>query len=134
MDKKKFFAFVAVISILIAGAFTYSLCFRGNTSKSERGVKKPAQESETPTRFLGKQLEGTRSGRISAVNFSADGKLPLAARLTGIEFFNANSLWEVGALEENVELCNASNFSRNEGLLASYVKIVLLPYKKIFYH
>lgn len=125
MGKRNFFAFVAAILIVIGSAFAYSLYFRGNTSKRGEELKETALKSEIPKPFTSKQLARTMGGQISAVNFSADGKLLLIAAPTGIELFNADvvlSLREAHALKGNMEVGNISNFSRNGRLLASYVE------------
>ena len=122
IGKKKFFAFVATILILAAGAFAYFGYFQGDILKRGGAIKEPPQKTVASKLFTSKQLERTRSGEISAVNISADGKFLAVATPTGIELFNAKDLREVRPLKENVEAGNIATFSRNGKLLASYVE------------
>ena len=121
IGRKKFYAFVAAILIIAAGTFAYFGHFQEVISKKRGEATKPTQKTKTAKPFTSKKLERARTGKISAVNFSADSKFLAVATPTGIELFDAKDRWEIRPLKGNVEVGNILSFNGNGRLLASYV-------------
>jgi len=121
IGKKKFYAFVVAFLILAAGASAYFGYFQEIINKKGKEAIKPARITKTPKLFTSKQLERTRTGKISAVSFSDDSKLAVATP-TGIELYNAKNLLELRPLKENAEVGDILSFGGNGQTLASYVE------------